>query len=123
MDGINNIADRKAELSELLAFYGVLLTENQFNMTRLFADEDWSFSEIGEQYRVSRQSAYDTITKSERLLNEFESKLHLISAARQRNALLSGCLERLSSCETALLPSAVQQVKTVLQSILDKEDC
>ena len=123
MDGITNIADRKAELSELLAFYGVLLTENQYSMTRLFADEDWSFSEIGEQYRVSRQSAYDTITKAERILNEFEARLHRISAARQRNALLTGCLERLSACEAADPSPAIQEVITVLQSILDKEDC
>ncbi len=122
MEEMNTIADRKAELSELLSFYGVLLTETQFSMTRLFADEDWSFSEIGEQYRISRQSAYDTITKSERLLNDFENRLHLISTARQRNAQLFNCLELLSVPKEKL-PESAERVKAVLQSILDREDC
>ncbi len=65
-------------LSLLLDYYGVFLTDNQRELIELSCDEDLSLSEIAERRGVSRQGVRDAITRGTKLLEDMESKLHLI---------------------------------------------
>ncbi len=122
MEGSGSIAERKAMLSALLSFYGPLLTETQSAMTRLFADEDLTFTEIGEISGVSRQSAYDTVSKAERQMNALEDKLCLLSSYRRSEAALSRCI-RLTDPDDGMTPEgALKEIRQILQSLKDKED-
>ncbi len=122
MEDPASIAERKTKVSALLSFYGPLLTETQDTMTRLFADEDCSFSEIGEICGVSRQSAYDTVSKAERQMNAFEDRLHLLSAFRSQEEAIRQCILLTDPSCGKTPQAALTEIGNILQSLLDKED-
>lgn len=70
------------ELSGLLDFYGEVLTEKQREMLRQYYDDDFSLSEIGENFGITRQGARDAIKHGESTLLELEQKVGF--AARYR---------------------------------------
>ena len=70
--------DKMMRTSKLLDIYGSLLTEVQLNQCRLHFDQDYSLSEIAEEYKVSRQAVHDAISRASSVLDDFESKLGLL---------------------------------------------
>lgn len=70
--------DRIAEVSLLFDFYGQLLTQKQQEVMRLYHEENYSLSEIGEEFSISRQGVHDTLKKAEKALKEYEEKLGLV---------------------------------------------
>jgi predicted DNA-binding protein YlxM (UPF0122 family) len=62
----------------LYDFYGGLLTEKQRKAMELYYLEDWSLAEIASKEEVSRQAVHDLLHRSERLMEEYESKLGLM---------------------------------------------
>ncbi|OEF98567.1 putative DNA-binding protein [Desulfuribacillus alkaliarsenatis] len=72
--------DRTTRANLLYDFYGTLLSEKQREFFELYYHDDWSLGEIAEKYQVSRQGVYDNIKRSEKALEDFESKLGLYNA-------------------------------------------
>lgn len=72
----------KVEIIEFKAllfdFYGELLTEKQKTAYEDHICNDLSLSEIAQDYGVSRQAAHDLIKRTDKILSEYESKLHLV---------------------------------------------
>lgn len=87
--------EKKARLSWLLAFYGEMLTQNQREIARLNWEEDFSLSEIAEQYSVSRQSVHDTLGRTEKQLEGLEGKLKLLDRFRRMEDGLAACKREL----------------------------
>lgn len=70
--------DRLYEQTMLFDFYGELLTEHQ---RAVYADavyNDMSLGEIAEECGISRQGVHDLIKRCDKILLEYESKLHLV---------------------------------------------
>ena len=65
-------------LGLLFEQYKNLLTEKQREIISLYYEEDYSLGEISENLNVSRQGVYDTLKRSEKILKEYENKLHLV---------------------------------------------
>lgn len=63
----------------MLDAYESLLTERQAEIVRFFFKEDLSLSEIADERRVSRQAVHDHLHRACEALEEYESKLHLLS--------------------------------------------
>ena len=72
------------EMNEYLDWYGELLTEKQQDICDLYFKEDFSLSEISENYEISRAAVLDTIKRSKKLLEDYEKKLHLIEKYHAR---------------------------------------
>lgn len=70
--------EKKMEIGNLYAFYGQLLTDNQKKMIELYIYEDLSLGEISENLHISRQAIYDSIKRSQNILQNYEEKLSLI---------------------------------------------
>ncbi|MBK5246514.1 MAG: YlxM family DNA-binding protein [Peptostreptococcaceae bacterium] len=68
-----------AEASLLFDFYGQLLTKKQQQVMRLYHEENYSLSEIGDEFSISRQGVHDTLKKAENALTEYEKKLGLVN--------------------------------------------
>lgn len=62
----------------LYDFYGELLTEHQKRIYEDVVYHDMSLSEIAQEAGISRQGVHDLIRRCDRLLQEYEDKLHLL---------------------------------------------
>ena len=70
--------DEILEQALLYDFYGELLTEHQKEIYEQFVQEDLSLSEIAEDAGISRQGVHDLVKRCHRLLEGYESRLHLV---------------------------------------------
>ena len=110
---------RKALLYD---FYGELLTEHQKKVYEDAVMNDYSLSELAEEYGVSRQGIHDLLKRCDGILEGYERKLGLIerfsslknvaedmqkdldalkeaSTKAERNRLIDSLKDRLSSIE------------------------
>ncbi len=70
--------ERIFEQTLLYDFYGELLTVHQQNIYEDAVYNDMSLSEIAEEHGISRQGVHDLIKRCDRILQDYESKLHLV---------------------------------------------
>ena len=70
--------DEILKQSLLYDFYGELLTEHQKEIYEQFIVEDLSLSEIAKDAGISRQGVHDLIKRCDKILEEYEEKLHLV---------------------------------------------
>ncbi|MDP3058028.1 MAG: sigma factor-like helix-turn-helix DNA-binding protein, partial [bacterium] len=63
----------------LLDFYGALLTARQRTATQMYFEENLTLSEIAEELSISRQAIHDTLRRANEALENYESKLGLVS--------------------------------------------
>lgn len=70
--------ERIFEQTLLYDFYGELLTVHQQNVYEDAVYNDMSLSEIAEEHGISRQGVHDLIKRCDRILQDYESKLHLV---------------------------------------------
>ena len=66
------------EQNLLYDFYGELLTPHQQQVYEDAVYNDMSLSEIAEEQGISRQGVHDLIKRCDKLLQGYESKLHLV---------------------------------------------
>ena len=62
----------------LYDFYGELLTEHQRQVYEQVVFEDLSPSEAAQNQSISRQGVHDLIKRCNRILEEYESRLHQV---------------------------------------------
>lgn len=70
--------DKLYEQTMLFDFYGELLTEHQRAVYTDALYNDMSLGEIAEERGISRQGVHDLIKRCDRILLDYESKLHLV---------------------------------------------
>lgn len=70
--------DKLARQALLYDFYGELLTDHQRRVYEDVVLNDFSLSEVAQDQGVSRQGIHDLVKRSSRILDAYESKLHLV---------------------------------------------
>ncbi len=70
--------EKIVERALLYDFYGELLTEHQKQIYEDVVFNDLSFSEVAEEWGISRQGVYDLMKRCARILQEYEEKLGLV---------------------------------------------
>lgn len=70
--------DKIYEQTMLFDFYGELLTEHQRKVYEDAVYNDMSLAEIAEEQGISRQGVHDLIKRCDKILAEYEQKLHLV---------------------------------------------
>lgn len=70
--------ERIVEQGLLYDFYGELLTKHQRLLYEAFVYNDMSLSEIAQEQGISRQGVHDLIKRCDKLLDDYEKKLHLV---------------------------------------------
>ncbi|HBH1935496.1 TPA: YlxM family DNA-binding protein [Clostridioides difficile] len=76
--------EKMVEIGLLFEQYKELLTDKQKEIVVLYYEEDYSLGEISENLNVSRQGVYDTLKRSEKILRDYEEKLHLVSKIQEQ---------------------------------------
>ncbi|MTV81113.1 putative DNA-binding protein [Secundilactobacillus folii] len=79
--------EKNYRINSLFAFYQPLLTKKQDDYMQLYYGDDFSLGEIAENFQVSRQAVYDNIRRTEKILENYEQKLHLFAEFTTRNQL------------------------------------
>ncbi|MCQ2749529.1 MAG: DNA-binding protein [Clostridia bacterium] len=97
----------------LLDFYGKLLTDKQREMYTLKYEDDLSITEIAEEFGISKQGVSDSINKTEKALNDYENKLHLVERYEALNEVIDELDTKLSDKEAKEL----KQVRSKLEKI------
>ncbi len=70
--------EKIVEQTLLFDFYGELLTEHQKIIYEDVVFGDLSFTEAAEARSISRQGVHDMIKRCNKILAEYEEKLHLV---------------------------------------------
>ena len=65
--------------SALFDLYGALLTDKQRRCLVMHLFEDYSLSEIGEAFSISRQAVHDMLRRSEQTMEAYEDRLGLLA--------------------------------------------
>lgn len=68
----------KIKSGYLYDFYGELLTEHQRSVYEMSINDDLSLSEIADSLSISRQAVHDILKRCDKLLQDYESRLHLV---------------------------------------------
>lgn len=71
--------DQKVEEQLLFDFYGELLTETQQQVLRYYYEEDLGLAEIASLTGRTRQSVYDIVRRSRKLMFRYEERLGLVT--------------------------------------------
>jgi predicted DNA-binding protein YlxM (UPF0122 family) len=104
----------------LYDFYGELLTEHQRNVYEDAVYNDMSLSEIAEEYGISRQGVHDLIKRCDKILLDYEEKLHLVekfTGAKEKIAHLVELTEDLE--ESELEQAAREKIVNIRQISTD----
>ena len=95
--------EKMVEIGLLFEQYKELLTDKQREMVSLYYEEDYSLGEISENLGVSRQGVYDTLKRSEKILREYESKLHLVAKLKDQEKFFKSIREKIIDIKEDLL--------------------
>lgn len=94
----------------LYDFYGELLTQHQKKIYEDAILNDLSLSEIADEQGISRQGVHDLIKRCDRILADYEEKLHLVERfSRIKHRI--GQIDRLTDDE---------QIKRLSNEILEE---
>ena len=99
---------KRIRIGRLYDVYGSLLTVRQQKIMEQYFYDDLSLGEIAEELGVSRQAVHDNLQRARHILNDYESKLHLVAQYEQRGGLLSQLKATLP--KEVLAETKVQQV-------------
>ena len=86
--------EKTNRMNALFEFYAALLTDKQMNYIELYYADDYSLAEIADEFGVSRQAVYDNIKRTEKILEDYEMKLHMYSDYIVRSQIFDQILER-----------------------------
>lgn len=113
--------ERFVEQSLLYDFYGELLTEHQQKVYTSIVFEDYSISEIARDAGISRQGVHDMVKRCNRILEEYESRLHLVEkflTIREKVRQIQKLADGLDAEEPGT--ERMEQIKKIASDILEE---
>ena len=95
--------EKMIEVGQLFGVYKNLLTDKQKEIVSLYYEEDYSLGEISENLNVSRQGVYDTLKRAEKVMRDYEQKLHLLSELQKKDETVKNMIEKIADFKQDLL--------------------
>lgn len=107
-------------LSNLLDYYGNLLTDKQRYIMNVYFNDDLSLSEISELTNTSRQAVYDIIKRCTKLLTEYDSILNLLEKDKDLKVIKTNILKKINTLEYNLdNNSVVENIEDIKKYIIE----
>lgn len=111
--------EERVELSLLYDFYGALLKDSQRRMFEAYMLEDYGYSEIAASEGISRQGAYDAVSRAVKQLRAYEEKLGLAGRFQKQLKKMEELQEKIAALslpkDTPGLPEILQLLEGLLQ--------
>ena len=89
--------EKNIEISILSQIYKNTLTEKQFEILDEYYNNDFSLSEITENYNITRQAERANIKSGETKLYDLENKLGLMKKMQKQEELVNRIISKLDS--------------------------
>lgn len=102
------------QISLLYDFYGPLLSDNMQQAVELYYNDDLSLSEVADIMGISRQGVRDTLSRAVKKLEDFESKLSLVSRFEQEQKILEKII---TDADSVCSLTEKKNIKTLVESI------
>ena len=112
--------DQVLKQSLLYDFYGELLTEHQRSVYEEVVQNDLSYSEAAEMFGVSRQGIHELVKRCNRILEEYESRLHLVERFLNIRANVQQIQELSANCGSVSREALAKQVYEISERILEE---
>ena len=113
--------DKIYEQTMLFDFYGELLTEHQRSIYEDAVYNDLSLGEIANERGISRQGVHDLIRRCDKILQDYESKLHLVERfARAKETVAK--IEKLTASDAGYsdLRERLRKIEVLSHELLDE---
>ncbi len=124
MDSNMEKMERIVEQTLLYDFYGELLTPHQKMIYEEYVFDNFSISEIAKEHDISRQGVHDQLKRIDRLLNEYESTLHLIERfmkIKEKVNEISGYSKQvLAADDLEVAKQLVNKIDSISNAIIDE---
>ena len=111
--------EKTNRMNTLFEFYATLLTDKQMNYIELYYADDYSLAEIAEEFNISRQAVYDNIKRTEKVLESYEEKLHLVERfLRSRERIARIC--ELTDHYQGNVEAAMDGIRSISHEMLEE---
>ena len=124
MDSNMEKMEKIVEQTLLYDFYGELLTSHQKMIYEEYVFDNFSISEIAKEHDISRQGVHDQLKRIDRLLNEYESTLHLIERfmkIKEKVNEISGYSKQvLAADDLEVAKQLVNKIDSISNAIIDE---
>lgn len=108
----------------LYDFYGDLLTEHQRRIYEDAVYNDLSLGEIAEKEGISRQGVHDLIKRCDKILCDYEAKLHLVARFSEARKMINDILQMTDKMaqkdSQGNLSEELQKIKQLGVQLLDQ---
>jgi predicted DNA-binding protein YlxM (UPF0122 family) len=109
--------EKNNRINLLFDFYESLLTEKQQNFTRYYYQDNYTLGEISSLFHITRQAVYEHIKRAEAMLEEYESKLHLLEKHQQRGQMIQEIEDQVDVVQSLMSAEAKLQLKALLEQM------
>ncbi len=106
--------------SLMFDFYGELLTEHQKQIYQEIVFDDFSISEVARDKGISRQGVHDLMKRCDRILEEYEARLHLVEKFLGIRRRVDEILELTADTCSAEAPERLEQIRSVALAIREE---
>lgn len=103
----------------LYDFYGELLTEHQKHIYEDVVFNDLSISEIAKEEGISRQGVHDLVKRCDRILSEYEEKLHLVSKFQKTKKMVEEIHGLTQEYMTGLDMELIHRIERIASDIIE----
>ena len=107
------------EQAMLYDFYGELLTEHQRKIYEDVVNNDLSLTEIAEENGISRQGVHDLMKRCNRMLQEYEDKLHLVDRFLRIREEVEG-MQQLTEDDKVSREELIYRVREISHRIMEE---
>lgn len=112
--------DKIYEQTMLFDFYGELLTEHQRSVYEDAVYNDLSLGEIAQERGISRQGVHDIIRRCDKILQDYESKLHLVERFSRAKETIREIESLTLSQEGAGVPERMERIRRLSRELLEE---
>lgn len=111
--------EKIVEQGLLYDFYGELLTKHQRDVYQDVIYNDYSLSEIAQEYGISRQGVHDLVKRCDAALLEYEEKLKLVQKFLNIKDKVSK-IHEMTQDDTSIREEAMDKISVLSQEILEE---
>jgi len=112
--------ERIVEQNLLYDFYGELLTAHQKEIYGEHILNDMTATEIAAEFGITRQAVHDMIRRCDKILADYEARLHLVAkTAKEKIKEIHTLSRRLLKEDKEQMEEDIRQIESVCNQVLE----